>query len=285
MERRRLDERVARRRTLVARETRHADPEVVARDLLADPPCADRGHRVRRHRGQALEDAGDVLARAEPIAAVVGRVPAVVEHRPVDAGRTQAEEPVAVLEVGLDAVGGIERPRVVERAPRHERALEVDGIALEEVDDGERTAGAPAEVAGRHEVRPRGVVDLHPPPVAEDGVERRVLAQEGSRPGEAVRHRHVVGVVEGDPLAGRAREAEVPRARETAVSALDDGHAAGVCAEHPRRVVGRAVVDDDDLEVLLGLREDAVEAFGEPAAAVVGRDDDRDGRHTTRRRE
>ena len=54
--------------------------------------------------------------------------------------------------------------------------------------------------------------------------------------------------------------------------------------EHPRRVVGRAVVDDDDLEVAARSARRCCRGFrAEPAAAVVGRDDDRDGRHATRR--
>src|SRR5262249_10228523 len=47
-------------------------------------------------------------------------------------------------------------------------------------------------------------------------------------------------------------------------------------AEDVSRVVGRAVVDHNDLSRRYALPEDAVEALGKPATGVVGRDDDRD---------
>ena len=116
-------------------------------------------------------------------------------------------------------------------------------------------------------------------PVAEDGVELGMVAQEGARPCEPVRQGDVVGVVEGDPVARGVGEPEVAGSAEAAMVAPDDGEPARVARKDIRRLVGRAVVDDDHLEVPIGLGEHAVEALGEPAGGIERRDDDGDGGH------
>ena len=92
----------------------------------------------------------------------------------------------------------------------------------------------------------------------------------------------VVGVEQGDVVAGDLGQPAVDGAHEAAVVLADDADALAVGGQHLRRLVGRAVVDDDDLERLgrpvLGQR--AVDRPAEVAREVVRGHDDADlGEH------
>src|SRR5204862_5215671 len=81
--------------------------------------------------------------------------------------------------------------------------------------------------------------------------------------------------------AARALDAEVARARRAAVRRAVHGDAGLTrrrLEDAERAVVGRAVVDDDGLEVAVGLPRDAVERPGEVVPGVEDRDHDRDVR-------
>ena len=97
------------------------------------------------------------------------------------------------------------------------------------------------------------------------------------------RQQPVVGVEEDEQLAVALADAGVAGGREAEVllaDAADAGEALGDSA----RVVGRAVVDDDDLDLGVGLREDALDRLVEVAGLAEAGDDDRDQRRPTRRR-
>src|SRR5581483_5581813 len=73
-------------------------------------------------------------------------------------------------------------------------------------------------------------------------------------------------------------DAEIARRRGAAVLLLKPAQPVAVARQHPGRVVARAVVDHDQLEVLKALAENAVEGLRQKPRAIVSRDDNRDGR-------
>src|SRR5947207_615101 len=80
---------------------------------------------------------------------------------------------------------------------------------------------------------------------------------------EAVGDGDVVGVVEGDPLSARLLQAAIAGSGEPAVIDAHDADAVSVGRQDARCGVGRAVVDDDDLDSVPVLGEHAVETFPE----------------------
>jgi hypothetical protein len=99
---------------------------------------------------------------------------------------------------------------------------------------------------------------------------------------EPVRRRDVVGVLHGDHRRRRVLEARVEAARDADVVR----HAQHADARVTRRggvgergaLVARAVVDDDQLEVLDGLAEDRADRLLERCGAVVRADEHGDAR-------
>ena len=91
----------------------------------------------------------------------------------------------------------------------------------------------------------------------------------------------VVGLEDGDPLAVRFLQAAIARGSVTLVLLVDDDDALvvfGVALHDLQGVVGRAVVQADDLEVVVRLAFEAVERLVEVGARIVDRDDHRDER-------
>ena len=86
----------------------------------------------------------------------------------------------------------------------------------------------------------------------------------------------------------RRRKRKVERLRDAARTRASLEHenariARRQCIEHQATRVGAAVVDRNDLEPLLALREDRREAFVEPACGVAHRERDRDKRRLQHR--
>src|SRR5699024_10508520 len=91
----------------------------------------------------------------------------------------------------------------------------------------------------------------------------------------------VVGVEVGDRLPRRGLERGVAGGRASAgdrAVALEEGEAVGELAGHPGRVIGRSVVDDDDLEIagVEVLVDQAREAPADGGFGVLRGDDDAD---------
>jgi len=82
---------------------------------------------------------------------------------------------------------------------------------------------------------------------------------------------HIVGIEEGDVASAGQGHPGVAGGAEPGVGLAMHAHAAGEALEHRGRVVGRAVVDDDDLGPPR-LGEHALERAGQVAPVVVGRD-------------
>lgn len=189
--------------------------------------------------GPVEEPVHDEEVLAQP---PLGEPDALEEAPPVElAPRAHVEEPV-VVHLG-DGVGEIER------AGRALPRLLDDRAVVEDIGD-----------SAHREVAAEG-----------DGGTQEPLVHE--------RLDEVVAVDEADPIAARDVDARVPSRREAAVRLVDDPD-----ARVPRRVpvanrgaaVRGPVVDDDDLEVAMGLGEHAVEAAREVDLDVVDGDDDGD---------
>jgi hypothetical protein len=114
----------------------------------------------------------------------------------------------------------------------------------------------------------------HPDPLV--GLEDRNLAR------ELVGEPAVVRVEEGQVRAPRLANRSVAGGRAPGVLLADDPDPAGVAVEDRRCVVGRAVVDDEDLDLArVALREDALERARQELRPVVGRDRGRDRQAST----
>ena len=109
----------------------------------------------------------------------------------------------------------------------------------------------------------------------------------------AVEHRHqcfevplekdVVRVAEGDEVPARRRDATVPGRADAAVLLLDEVQRPIVCTNDCGGCIGRAVVDDDQLEVAICLREHRLDPSADGRFGVVRRHDDGDpGTHAAR---
>ncbi len=113
-------------------------------------------------------------------------------------------------------------------------------------------------------------------PVARSARERRIR---WTSAGVRVRRYDVVGVDEAEQVAGGMTESLVAGRAETLVGGVDDPDAL-VAGRHGlgqvARSVVRAVVDDDDLQPVVPLRQEAVEALHDVPLDVVDRDDDAD---------
>gem|GEM_PF-2628576 len=196
----------------------------------------------------------------------------------------QAQEELPVLRGGP---GLVEAPRAPEGLAAQRERARLDERLLEqrEVDRAGRQRppvrvrgveeAAQEHRRGAHEgAQIEGAVEFLE--VAEHDVDLRVTGQDRELAGELVRLPEVVGVQEGDHRPGGDRHARVARRRHAAVRAAQPAHAAvgEPGAEARGGVVGRAVVDHDDLEVAVGLRERARDRLPDDAGAVEGRDHD-----------
>lgn len=89
----------------------------------------------------------------------------------------------------------------------------------------------------------------------------------------------IVGVDKGDPFAGGNLEAGIARGGEALIRLMDDFDAVIFLSEDVTERsahIGRAVVDEDDLEIRVDLPADRLDATLEDFRNVVNRDDDRD---------
>src|SRR5262249_13842132 len=174
--------------------------------------------------------------------------------------------------IWMDAVPGIEGSGGLERIASDQCGLVVGREAVEEITCAQPPAGSPRRERARDDA---GAVP-EVCPVGEDGAGTRGRVEVRPEPREAIGQGDVVGVVERDPVATGDTKAEVTGGSEAAVLTGNHLDPVTVRGEDLLRVVGRAVVDHHDLSRRGGLRQDAVQALGEPATGVVGRDDDRD---------
>ena len=95
---------------------------------------------------------------------------------------------------------------------------------------------------------------------------------------QLVRVPEIVAVLKGENAAMCALRAEVAgitRAAVLLVAHVVHARVAGR-VKQVLRAVGRGIVHDDDLEICIRLRQNALDAGGQLVLAVVGRDDDRD---------
>jgi len=87
------------------------------------------------------------------------------------------------------------------------------------------------------------------------------------------REKRVVRIEQCDELAAHVGEAEVPRRRDPTVPLVNVAHRPAITLDDGAGVVGRAVVDDDDLDVGIALRERALDRGADDSRPVVSGDD------------
>ena len=110
----------------------------------------------------------------------------------------------------------------------------------------------------------------------EDGVEAGIAGERGLLPLESVGARTVVGVHEREHRALRHLDGCVSGRAVARVLLVDVAHALAVASRDRGAAVARAVVDDDQFERAIGLREDAFDRLPEVGGAVVDADEDAD---------
>ena len=189
--------------------------------------------------------------------------------------RGDVQEAIAVVEVRVDAQGRVEGPRGGERPAADERALEVERKAVEQRAHADEALLVATRERRRHHEHAGAA---HVRPVAEDRIDVGTSRDPRALEGEPIGMGDVVGVVEGDPLAARGRDAHVPRGPEASVGGPDDAQPARQAREHSGRLVGGAVVHDDHLVARRELSQEALDRLRQVPGPVVGRDDDGHGR-------
>ena len=266
---------------------------------------APRGDAVAHMRGQHQRRRIDAQARA--LAQQLERALAAVDHQP----HLLADAAAVVAAVARRVAVG--RPAVQPVAAQ--RALDMDDTAMERRGQERHGVGAdrpvlridreigrdraqPVEVAaaGRAGVVAEPADDRHHIAVVTEighgaaerpalGVDQaqRVLDLGGAVVGrgqtgrDRVRIEQVVGVEPDDPFAARRLDAEVVALALADVDRLaHHPHPVRVARDHLGRIVGRAVVDDDDLAARRGLRQRRLDGRRDEATVVVVQDDDRD---------
>src|SRR5262249_40675576 len=105
----------------------------------------------------------------------------------------------------------------------------------------------------------------------------RATLHDGALNDEFVRQPLVVRIDEGDERLRRGADALIAREARSAVAGLQEADAVGISLHHDCGLVGRAVVDNDDLVVVHYGSEDGIDRSREQMGAVVGWDDDTDG--------
>ena len=116
----------------------------------------------------------------------------------------------------------------------------------------------------------------HVDDVAEHESDLRPLHQRHLR-GQAIGKPDVIGVDERDQLSVCVTQPAIARHVRARMRLLDDRDLRSETVEHIARAVGRAVIDDDQLERRLRLREDAANRARDRLLAVVDGEDDGDG--------
>ncbi len=164
----------------------------------------------------------------------------LVDDRTSDQGLRRAVDLVADQEVSVPAVGHLAVGRGVD--PFGDPGAEESGAG--------RPTGRELDPVGDHH---RAL---------------RVTGRDRELGGERLRYPQVVGVEERDVVAGGTGEAGVPRRSEALVRARDEHDAVTELAGPRHGVVGRAVVDDDHLVPVVGLREYALERLGKVPTGV-----------------
>jgi hypothetical protein len=100
--------------------------------------------------------------------------------------------------------------------------------------------------------------------------------------GKILRHPHVVAVEQRDQRGGRVAKTQVPGARNAAIRLVQDPHAwilVDVGTGDRERRVGRAVVDDDGLQIGEGLAQSRFDRGADVRLHVVRGHDYADGWH------
>ncbi len=183
-------------------------------------------------------------------------------------------------EAGVEAAGLLQGGAPHERVARHPDHVQEVGLRPEGLAPGDQPGG---EHAGRPAPEDATVLVDEPPRPGDDRG-ARVGVEQRDGLGQVRRVQPVVGRQKLDLLAAGELEAagEVAEQADVALVAVRLDPLA-VAREHRGRVVLGGVVDHDQLEVPVLLREHAVDRPREEAPVVVRRDADADGRgHVTR---
>ena len=108
-----------------------------------------------------------------------------------------------------------------------------------------------------------------------------VLRGEGKHVGIHAQLNPVVGLDNGNPGAGRLGQAAVAGGAVALVLFIDNLNALvlrGVALHGGKRIVGAAIVEQDDFQVLVSLPDDAIQTLLQVRAGIVNRYDNRNKR-------
>ena len=269
------------------RGRRPRDPAGLRRrpDHVAEP--ADHRH-VHRLAEQPLGLAGRDPQRVVLLLEAATRRELRRAPPPADQGPRQHVDDVAGPSGAgpeVEVVGGVQRGGVaaerLERLPPHRHAGVPDRAPPAELPVDHRGQGlhgrAPDEGAVARDDPPPAVDERHP--ARQDRHLRmrlEVLDLRGEPPGLG----DVVAVEDRDVPPACDRQAAVPRplGAEVRLVPQRDEPIVPIGADDRRRVVGRGVIDDDQLEIAVRLRQHTLDRSPEIGLAVVDGHEDRDGR-------
>lgn len=112
------------------------------------------------------------------------------------------------------------------------------------------------------------------PVVAEYQPDRGVTVHEVNLTGYAIRDHNVIGIHKAEKLTGATFNAGIPRnGTATTVTLVMVENSWMITADNLGGLICRAVVDDDDFQIPVGLRKDAVERLADKVMSVKRRDD------------
>jgi hypothetical protein len=215
------------------------------------------------------------------------RVVHAVQHVPPrqlgDARDARQPQPVVVI-LAAPQVGAERADVVDDRAAQHQRARQDDRRHEQVMVEPPGLRGVQRVVRGRVGIVGHGspvrAACVRPPdmPRRVHAADRRIAREHPQLRVELARQPDVVRIEERHERRARLGERAVARDGGALVGLRQHAHRRAARARGGDRVVGRAVVDHDDLDVTDALREDAVERLADVGAGVVGRHHDRDRR-------
>src|SRR6185437_12427850 len=163
---------------------------------------------------------------------------------------------------------------------RYERSLEAHDALVEQIGKLHSVSRQPARFSRWNNRFSVVVRATEIAPVRENHCVMRMIVDVPVKTFEVVRRTQIVGVLYRNPSPHRVTHSGIAGCRGTPVFLIEVPDARTEAREHRARVVGRSIVDDDQLIVLKTLMQYAVDRLAKQFGAIVSRHDHRDGRRS-----